>query len=162
MQHPDKHTYKLCLKKQMKHLEQTFATYVYSHCNICNILIYFCNIHMNTCNIPLKHLKHLKHMLATCAFSAISPCCFGMEASRRVEFTSVELADGAELAAPMEKVAAGAVEKATVRPRAREAHSWRETRWRGRKMGCHALARRRCWPAERRRDGDGGTVEREA
>jgi hypothetical protein len=35
----------------MKHLEQTLATYVYSHCNICNIPIYFYNIHM-------KHLQH--------------------------------------------------------------------------------------------------------
>jgi hypothetical protein len=35
----------------MKHLEQTLASYVYSHCIICNIPIYFCNIHM-------KHLQH--------------------------------------------------------------------------------------------------------
>ena len=35
----------------MKHWEQTVATYVYNHCNICNIPIYFCNIRM-------KHLKH--------------------------------------------------------------------------------------------------------
>jgi hypothetical protein len=35
----------------MKHLEQTFEIYLYSHCNICNITIYFCNIHM-------KHLQH--------------------------------------------------------------------------------------------------------
>jgi hypothetical protein len=35
----------------MKHLEQTVATYVYSLCNVCNILIYFCNIHM-------KHLQY--------------------------------------------------------------------------------------------------------
>ena len=34
----------------MKYLEQTLAIYVYSHCNICNIPIYFCNIHM-------KHLQ---------------------------------------------------------------------------------------------------------
>jgi hypothetical protein len=30
---------------------QTLAIYVYSHCNICNIQIYFCNIHK-------KHLQH--------------------------------------------------------------------------------------------------------
>ena len=36
----------------MKHLKQTLPTYVYSHCNICNIPIYFCNIHM-------KHLQHI-------------------------------------------------------------------------------------------------------
>ena len=36
----------------MKHLEHTLETYVYSHCNMCNIPIYFCNIKM-------KHLQHL-------------------------------------------------------------------------------------------------------
>ena len=35
----------------MKHLEHTLETYVYSHCNMNNILIYFCNIKM-------KHLQH--------------------------------------------------------------------------------------------------------
>jgi hypothetical protein len=35
----------------MKHLEQTLVTYVYSHCNIYNIPIYFCNISM-------AHLQH--------------------------------------------------------------------------------------------------------
>jgi hypothetical protein len=51
MLYPDKHTYNIHLKTQMKHRELTFATYVHNHCNICNILIYFCNIH-------LKHLQH--------------------------------------------------------------------------------------------------------
>jgi hypothetical protein len=37
------------------------TTYVYNHCNICNISIYFCNI-------SLKHLKHLKQTFATHAF----------------------------------------------------------------------------------------------
>jgi hypothetical protein len=53
------------LKKQMKHCEQTLAIYVHNHCNICNIPIYFCNIRINTYNIPLKHLKHLQHTLLT-------------------------------------------------------------------------------------------------
>jgi hypothetical protein len=35
----------------MKYLEYTFATNVYSHCNMCNTSIYFCNIHK-------KHLQH--------------------------------------------------------------------------------------------------------
>jgi hypothetical protein len=35
----------------MKHWEEKLATYVYNHCNICNIPMYFCNIHM-------KHLQH--------------------------------------------------------------------------------------------------------
>jgi hypothetical protein len=52
MQHPNKHTYNVSLKKQIKHLEQTFLTYVYSHYNICNIPIYFCNI-------LIKHLYHI-------------------------------------------------------------------------------------------------------
>ena len=59
MQHPDEtseifrtRTYNMFLKK-LKHLEHTLATYVYSHCSMCNILIYFCNIQM-------KHLKHFK------------------------------------------------------------------------------------------------------
>jgi hypothetical protein len=35
----------------MKHLEHTLETDVYSHCNICNITIYFYKIKM-------KHLQH--------------------------------------------------------------------------------------------------------
>jgi hypothetical protein len=36
-------TCNICLE-QMKHLEHTLETYVYSHYNMCNILISFCNI----------------------------------------------------------------------------------------------------------------------
>jgi hypothetical protein len=43
----------------MKHWEQTFATYVYNHCNI----------HLKHLQHPLKHPKHFKHTLATCVFS---------------------------------------------------------------------------------------------
>jgi hypothetical protein len=46
--------------KHMQHLEQTLATYMHSHCNICNIPIYFCNIHM-------KHLQHAYETLETYA-----------------------------------------------------------------------------------------------
>ena len=49
MQHPKKHIYNIHLKKQMKYLEQMLATYMTQHCNMCNILIFFCNIH-------IKHL----------------------------------------------------------------------------------------------------------
>jgi hypothetical protein len=42
------------LKKQIKHLKQTLA-YMYSHCNICNIPIYFYNIYT-------KHLQHISEM----------------------------------------------------------------------------------------------------
>jgi hypothetical protein len=39
----------------MKHLEWMLATYVYSHCNKCNILIYFYNI----------YIKRLQHIIGT-------------------------------------------------------------------------------------------------
>jgi hypothetical protein len=58
MQHPNKHTCNIRLKKQMKHLEHMLATYMYNHCNMCNITIYFCNIHM-------KHLQHTSETLKT-------------------------------------------------------------------------------------------------
>jgi hypothetical protein len=53
------------------------------------------------------------------------------------------------------------VEKGEAGPRTREGHGKREARWRGRKMGCHALAQRRCRSGEWSRDGEGGIVERE-
>jgi hypothetical protein len=56
---------------------------------------------------------------------------------------SVELADGVELAASVEKVAAGPVKKAAVGLHAGEDHGGREARWRGRKTGYRALVRRR-------------------
>ena len=36
----------------MKHLELTLETHVYSHCNMCNISIYFCNIKMKQLQYP--------------------------------------------------------------------------------------------------------------
>ena len=47
----------------MKHLEQTLATYVYIHCNMCNITIYFCNIQMK--HLQHIHTKHLQHTSET-------------------------------------------------------------------------------------------------
>ena len=76
-----------------------------------------------------------------------------------MEFTGAELAGGAELAASVEKTATDPVEKAAVGPRALEGCGMREVHWRGRKMGCRALARRRCRPTERRRGGEGSAVE---
>jgi hypothetical protein len=52
-------------------------------------------------------------MFATCTFSITSPCCLGMEARQCVEFTGVELASGAELAALVEKATIDPVEEAT-------------------------------------------------
>jgi hypothetical protein len=51
MQHPDETLANICMEKQIKHSEHTLETYMYSHCNICNIPIHFCNIKM-------KHLQH--------------------------------------------------------------------------------------------------------
>jgi hypothetical protein len=38
--------------EQMKHLEHTIETHVYSHYNLCNIPIYFCNINIQ------RHLQY--------------------------------------------------------------------------------------------------------
>ena len=51
MQYPDETLANIRLENEMKHLEHTLETYVYSHCNMCNISIYFCNI-------KIKHLQH--------------------------------------------------------------------------------------------------------
>ena len=72
----------------MKHLEQTFATYVYNHCSKCKIPIYFCNIH-------IKHLQHTSKTSATLEIDASIMrfqvqhllAAYEMEACRRVEFT---------------------------------------------------------------------------
>jgi hypothetical protein len=45
-----------------------------------------------------------------------------IEAHQRVEFTDVELADGAKLTTPVEKDVASPVEKAVMGPRALEGH----------------------------------------
>jgi hypothetical protein len=55
---PNKHTCNKRLKKQGKHLERMLATYVYDYCNMCNITIYFCNIHM-------EHLQHTSEIFET-------------------------------------------------------------------------------------------------
>jgi hypothetical protein len=90
LQHPDENTCNIRLI-QTKHLEHTLETYMHSHCNMCNILIYFCNTDMKHFNITLKHLKHLKHIFATCTFSATTSCCLGIVARRCLEFIGVKL-----------------------------------------------------------------------
>jgi hypothetical protein len=72
-QHPDKHNCNIRLKKQ-KHWEQTFATYVYNHCNYAISQSTFTTLIRNICNKPLRHMKHT---LTTYAFStsAMLPCC---------------------------------------------------------------------------------------
>jgi hypothetical protein len=44
--------------EQMKHLEYTLETNVYSHYNMCNIPIYFCNI-------DIQHLQHTSEASGT-------------------------------------------------------------------------------------------------
>jgi hypothetical protein len=44
--------------KQLKHLENTLATYVYSHCNICNIQMkHMQHPNENICNINLRCIR---------------------------------------------------------------------------------------------------------
>jgi hypothetical protein len=50
LQQSDKNICNIRLE-QMKHLENTLETYVYSNYNMCNIPIYFCNI-------DKQHLQH--------------------------------------------------------------------------------------------------------
>jgi hypothetical protein len=52
------------------YFKHKLATYVYSYCNMCNILIHFCNIHM-------QHLQHTSETLATytCNMRFILSCC---------------------------------------------------------------------------------------
>jgi alpha-N-acetylglucosamine transferase len=45
-QHPNKTPANIRLENEIKHSEHTLETYVYNHSNMCNILIYFCNIKM--------------------------------------------------------------------------------------------------------------------
>jgi hypothetical protein len=52
MQHPNETLANKRLENEMKHLEHILETYVNSHCNMCNISIYFCNS-------KTKHLQHL-------------------------------------------------------------------------------------------------------
>jgi hypothetical protein len=89
-------------------------------------------------------------MFATYAFSATSPCYLEMEARQCAEFT-----DGVELAALVEKGAAGTCTG--------EARSGREARWRGRKTGLSCSGAEEILAGGARRcDEEGGVVEREA
>jgi hypothetical protein len=121
---------------QIKYLEYTFEIYVYSHCNMCNIPIYFCNTDTN-------HLQHTSETPETYVcnmrFQCKSPCCLGMEARRFVEFISVELV------APVEKAVTGPVEKTMAGrsgtedgPHTGEGRGGQEASWRGRKTGSRA------------------------
>jgi hypothetical protein len=77
----------------MKHFEYTLEIYVYSHCNMCNIPIYFYNTN-------IKHLQHtfqtpetLETYVCNMRFQRnISMLLRRMEARLCVEVTGVELA----------------------------------------------------------------------
>jgi hypothetical protein len=86
----------------MKQSEQTLETYVYRA-----IAAFATPSRSIFCNTVIKHLQHTSK-----TFNVISPCYLGMKVHRHVEFTDVELASGAELAAPMEKDTASPMEKA--------------------------------------------------
>jgi hypothetical protein len=53
------------IQKQLKHLEDTFATYVYSHC------IIYATSSWNTCNTRMKH-THKTHMPARSSMPTIT------------------------------------------------------------------------------------------
>jgi hypothetical protein len=97
----------------------------------------FEKIQTYVCNICFQH--HIALLLRR------------VEARRHVEFASVELTGGMELATPIEKVAAGRAggeggRKAWWRGRKASVHGGQEARWKGRKTGGHARARCRCQP----------------
>jgi hypothetical protein len=75
--------------EQMKHLEHTLETYVYSYYNMCNIPIYFCNIDIQHlqhtletskiletyyCSMRFQH-RNILLQYAVYAFSVASACC---------------------------------------------------------------------------------------
>jgi hypothetical protein len=73
----------------MKHLQQTFATYVYNQCNKCNILIYFGNIHLKQLQHTSETSKTLKTYACNMRFNTLQHLLAAceMEAHRHVEFT---------------------------------------------------------------------------
>ena len=65
MQHPNKTHLQHTSEKTYETLEHKLATYVYNHCDICNIPIYFCNIHIKYLQHAYETPETLKHTLAT-------------------------------------------------------------------------------------------------
>ena len=73
--------------EEIKYLEHRLETYVYSHYNMCDILIYFCNI-------DIQHLQHSSETFETIETHAcnmqfqrnISLMLGRMDPRRRVEF----------------------------------------------------------------------------
>jgi hypothetical protein len=70
MQHPTKHACNIGQKTEKKHWEQNLATYVYNNYNICNIPIYFCNIHMKRLQHTSKTSKTLETNTCNIRFQA--------------------------------------------------------------------------------------------
>ena len=69
MQHPDETLANIRLENEMKHLEHTLETYVYSHSNMCNIPIYFCNIKMKHLQYPDKTSETLETYYCNIGFA---------------------------------------------------------------------------------------------
>ena len=87
-------------EKLMENWEQTLATYVYNHCNICSIPIHFCNIYM-------KHLQHTSEtyeILETYACNVRFQRNISMLLGRMEECTHVEFTGGSGLGQGAEKM----------------------------------------------------------
>ena len=146
LQHLDDNTCNIRLI-EMKHLEYTIETYVYSHCNMCNIPIYFCNISIYFCNIDIKHVQHTYETLETYVCNMLFQrkhllVASQMEAPRRVEVTGV-LACNTKLGGGAQRVGAEAAQARSVR-RGRVVGAWRAG---GRSAGC-AFSPRICLPPQ--------------
>jgi hypothetical protein len=121
----DKHFCNIYPKKQMKHWEQKVATYVYNHCNICNIPIYFYNIHM-------KHFQHTYETSETLAF-----CNMGEARAGRIQpLRSEPLTSGSTRAPPASVPATARKHR---RSRERMVAGGRPPRWSSRGTRQH------CW-----------------
>ena len=126
MQHPNKHACNIHLEKQMKHLEQTLATYVYSHCNKYNIPIYFCNI----------NIKRLQHIIGTSETLETYSCNmrFQQNPGRQVGGRSIAQRDP-DVRSRWRRMAAGG------RLREQRQPSGPAQAWRGTAGPAHSLAR---------------------
>jgi hypothetical protein len=90
MQHPNKHS----SEKTNKIFRADACNIVYSNCNIYNIPIYFCNIHMK----HFQHTSETSETLATCVFTLFLP--YDVEQSRGTTGSSQLVAeDGAHVLA---------------------------------------------------------------
>jgi hypothetical protein len=84
----NKHTCNIRSKKQMKHSKRMLATYMYNHCNMCNIPIYFCNIYIKYMQHTSKTSETIETYFCNVRFQHNISLLFGkMEARRCLVFT---------------------------------------------------------------------------